>query len=198
MVISGTVSRPFRRRPEYAFPGWETTKNCHFVNGNPAVSYYGWKIFHVPKRRKNGHFATVSRPFRWKLQYAFWCTETSKNGQLVKGKPAVSYLGRKIFLMPKRRKNGNFAYGKPPVSPASGICFLRLRNVQKWSLLRTGTWPFLILGENFSGAGTSSKTHFANGKQTVSPEARIRFPMLRNVQKWSLREPEPARFVFPD
>ena len=52
-----TVSRPFRRRRELSFPDTETSKNCHFVKGNPTVSYFGGKLFHVLKRRKNGHFA---------------------------------------------------------------------------------------------------------------------------------------------
>ena len=41
IVISRTVSRPFRRRPEYVFSGSKTSKNVHFTNGNPAFLISG-------------------------------------------------------------------------------------------------------------------------------------------------------------
>ena len=46
----------------------------------------------------------------------------------------------------------------------------------------------------FSGPEKSKNGHFVNGKTAVSPVARKRFPKLRNVQKWTVRELEHGRF----
>ena len=90
MVISRTVSRLFRRRREYAFSVSETSKNCHLPNGKPAVSYFGRKYFHVPKRRNN-------EPLCQRREYAFSGSKTYKNGHFANQKPAISSFGSKCF-----------------------------------------------------------------------------------------------------
>ena len=161
MVISRTVSRPFRRRPEYAFPGSETSKYGHIANGNPVVSYLGRRIFHVPKRRKNGHFAN----------------------------------------------------GKPPVYPVTRKRFLRLRNVQKWSLHERETGRFLFRRNFFRYRNVGKMSfweryggHFAGGENKLSqapkrpktvtsrtetgpfPFSGGKFSGDETSEKWSFRE----------
>ena len=74
----------------------------------------------------------------------------SKNGHFANRNPPVSYFRIKIVHVPKRRKNGHFANGKPPISSAARISFLRLRNVQKWSLHERDPDRFLFREEIFT------------------------------------------------
>ena len=94
IVISGTVSLPLRRRRENAFSSSETSKNCHFANGNPADSPVATK--HVCRSRNVG-----------------------KNCHFSNGKPAVSPEARKRFFKLRNvqkwslreRESGRFVRG---------------------------------------------------------------------------------------
>ena len=97
------------------------------------------------------------------------------------------------FQVPKVGKNGHFANGKPVVSPEARIRFLRLQNVQKWSLRERIPGRFVFRKEKlFRCRNIRKNGHFVNGKPAVSPEARIHFLRLRNFQKRSLRERKPG------
>ena len=109
MDISLTVSRPFRRRREYAFSGSETSKNCYFANEDPAFSARMRKIFSCPeKSEKMVISGTVSRPFRRRRENAFSSSETSKNGHFTNGYQSAGIhshftyrelCGRGIFII---------------------------------------------------------------------------------------------------
>ena len=189
MVISRTVSWPFRRRRENALSSFETSKNGHFVNGNPAVSP-------VARNRFSG-------------------SETSeKNGQFANRKPAVSPEARIPFLKLRNVQKWSLLEWEPGGFAGGEETFFRLRNVGKMVISRKVSRPFRWRRETASSNSESSKNghfangntavsyfgrkifrcrnvgkncHFANGKPVVSPEARIRFPRLLNSQKWSHR-----------
>ena len=78
------------------------------------------------------------------------------------------------------------------VSESEKFSFRNMKR-RKMFTSRTGIRPFLISGGKFFMCRIVVKNgHFANGKAAVSPEARIRFPRLRNVQKWSHRDWDPG------
>ena len=97
MVISRTVSRLFRRRREYAFSVSETSKNFHLQKGKPAVSYFGRKYFHVPKRRNNEHFANSKATIMPTARIRFLRLENVQKWALCNQKPAISSFGSKCF-----------------------------------------------------------------------------------------------------
>ena len=125
MFISRMASRPFRQRRENAFSSFETYKNGHLANGNPADSPVARKRFSGSETSENGHFAndkpfrlrnvgkmviprTASRPFRRRRENAFSSSETSKNGHFTNGYQSAGIhshftyrelCGRGIFII---------------------------------------------------------------------------------------------------
>ena len=66
------------------------------------------------------------------------------------------------------------------------IRFPRLRNVQKIHLGNGNPAISYFRRKFFMYRNVVKNCHYVNDKPVVSPEARIRFPRLLNVQKWSL------------
>jgi hypothetical protein len=74
--------------------------------------------------------------------------------------------------------------------------FLRLPNIQKWTLRERETDRFVFSEEIFQLSKSRKNGHFTNGMTPGSLEERIIFLGLGNIQKISIRERETAHFVF--
>ena len=158
IVISRTVSRPFRRRREYCSSGSERPKMVTSRTGTCTIRRWG-KLFHVPKLPKKKIISgPVSRPFRRRREYAFSVSETSKNGHFAYGNPAVTSFGRKHF---------------------SGA-----ETSEKMVISRTVSWPFRRRREYaFSGSESSKNGHFANGNTADSTFGKKRFSLSETSER---------------
>ena len=185
IVISRTASRPFRRRRENAFSSSEMSKNGHFVNGNPAVSSVAMKHYRLRNVGKMVIPRTASRLFRLWLGNAFSGSETSENVHFANGKPAVSPEARKRFLKLRNVEKWSLRERESGRFAGGEESFVRLRNFGNMVISRTASRPFRRWrGNAFSGSETSENVHFANDKPAVSPVARNDFqaPKLRNCK----------------
>ena len=145
---------------------------------------------------QNSHFANGKLAFSPETRIRFLRLRNIHKWSLREREPSRLDDWEETFFRSRNfGKIGHFANGKAAVSPEARMRFLRLRNVLKWSHDEREPGCFDDGEETlFRCRNVGKNCHFANVKPAVSPEARIRFLRLRNLQKWSLRERESGSF----
>ena len=158
---------------------------------------------------------TVSRLFHWKREKAFSSSETSKNGHLANGNPAVPPVARKLFRCRNIGKNGHFgnfkagrfagsektlsqATKRPKIFtsrkgtrsfPRRQEKFFKYRNVGKMVISLRVSRPFRRKGENdFSSSETSKTVTSRKGNRPFSRWRGNFFQVPKLRKKWSFRE----------